>query len=258
MVIVVLALQMLLSSSSNAEEALDPSSGCPAQLTALPCHYRVSIEKRLDTCGLVAAGVFFPWDDGQPKSDEQRLSNPDVQDLFAFPYPRGPISSVGPEQGDPGRARLEPMMDATYLQGGKPDLQSVDFLGYRASLHERVAPSFLAVIKGLEDLIAREPGLRDFLVPPGGGYMNRTVRGERRKSPHAWGIAFDIATAKADYWRWAPASAPLVYRNRIPASIVEVFEAQGWIWGGRWHHHDTMHFEYRPELLGFCDESARP
>ena len=26
-------------------------------------------------------------------------------------------------------------------------------------------------------------------------------------------------------------------------------EAEGFIWGGRWYHYDTMHFEYRPELL---------
>jgi len=28
-----------------------------------------------------------------------------------------------------------------------------------------------------------------------------------------------------------------------------VFERHGFIWGGRWWHYDTMHFEYRPELL---------
>jgi hypothetical protein len=30
---------------------------------------------------------------------------------------------------------------------------------------------------------------------------------------------------------------------------VEVFERHGFIWGGKWNHYDTMHFEYRPELL---------
>jgi D-alanyl-D-alanine carboxypeptidase len=25
----------------------------------------------------------------------------------------------------------------------------------------------------------------------------------------------------------------------------------GFIWGGKWYHYDTMHFEYRPELMGF-------
>lgn len=26
-------------------------------------------------------------------------------------------------------------------------------------------------------------------------------------------------------------------------------EKHGFIWGGCWYHYDTMHFEYRPELL---------
>ncbi|MGC1959145.1 MAG: M15 family metallopeptidase, partial [Pseudolabrys sp.] len=38
-------------------------------------------------------------------------------------------------------------------------------------------------------------------------------------------------------------------RNRIPIEIVRIFEKQGFIWGGYWYHFDTMHFEYRPELL---------
>ena len=35
----------------------------------------------------------------------------------------------------------------------------------------------------------------------------------------------------------------------VPHEIVEVFERHGFIWGGKWYHYDTMHFEYRPELL---------
>jgi peptidoglycan L-alanyl-D-glutamate endopeptidase CwlK len=30
---------------------------------------------------------------------------------------------------------------------------------------------------------------------------------------------------------------------------VTIFENHGFIWGGKWYHFDTMHFEYRPELL---------
>ena len=39
------------------------------------------------------------------------------------------------------------------------------------------------------------------------------------------------------------------YKNRMPLEIVEAFEHEGFIWGGQWAHYDTMHFEYRPELL---------
>lgn len=39
------------------------------------------------------------------------------------------------------------------------------------------------------------------------------------------------------------------YPNQIPWPIILIFEKYGFIWGGKWHHYDTMHFEYRPELF---------
>jgi hypothetical protein len=48
------------------------------------------------------------------------------------------------------------------------------------------------------------------------------------------------------------------WANQIPQVIVDAFEAEGFIWGGRWYHYDTMHFEYRPELLDpACTSSER-
>lgn len=38
-------------------------------------------------------------------------------------------------------------------------------------------------------------------------------------------------------------------RNRMPAEIVAIFERHGFIRSGKWGHFDTMHFEYRQELL---------
>ena len=49
----------------------------------------------------------------------------------------------------------------------------------------------------------------------------------------------------SDYWRWSKSG----WHNRIQIEIARVFERHGFIWGGRWYHYDTMHFEYRPELL---------
>ena len=39
------------------------------------------------------------------------------------------------------------------------------------------------------------------------------------------------------------------YPNQIPWPIILAFEKYGFIWGGKWHHYDTEHFEYRPELF---------
>jgi hypothetical protein len=46
------------------------------------------------------------------------------------------------------------------------------------------------------------------------------------------------------------------WENRIPQFIVDAFEAEGFIWGGRWYHYDTMHFEYRPELFDAACRAA--
>ncbi len=69
-----------------------------------------------------------------------------------------------------------------------------------------------------------------------------------QRSMHGYGIAIDLASAQADYWRWSGGERAR-YRNRLPAEIVAAFERHGFIWGGRWRHFDTMHFEYRPELI---------
>lgn len=74
----------------------------------------------------------------------------------------------------------------------------------------------------------------------------RKISGTDRLSAHSFGIAIDIHVEHADYWRWSKSGD---YRNRIPEGLVAVFEQNGFIWGGCWSHFDTMHFEYRPELL---------
>ena len=66
-------------------------------------------------------------------------------------------------------------------------------------------------------------------------------------------MTIDINVSYGDYWQWqckcTDESKEILYRNRIPEIIVAIFEKYGFIWGGNWTHFDTMHFEYRPELL---------
>ena len=46
-----------------------------------------------------------------------------------------------------------------------------------------------------------------------------------------------------------PNSEHLNENRQQSAGYAHIFERHGFIWGGKWHHYDTMHFEYRPELL---------
>src|ERR1700693_1248984 len=71
----------------------------------------------------------------------------------------------------------------------------------------------------------------------------------RSPSPPGYGTPIDLNLAFSDYWYWRPHDGPIVYRSRMAEEIVTIFETHGFIWGGKWYHFDTMHFEYRPELL---------
>ena len=68
-------------------------------------------------------------------------------------------------------------------------------------------------------------------------------------------MAIDVSTRFSDYWYWVdPSGKKVAYKNRIPGAIAEVFERHGFVWGAKWYHYDTMHFEYRPEIVA----PARP
>ena len=77
----------------------------------------------------------------------------------------------------------------------------------------------------------------------------RKIANTSRLSMHSFGIAIDINIKKSHYWLWDKKKNRFKYKNSIPLEIVEIFQKHGFIWGGRWYHYDTMHFEYRPELL---------
>lgn len=44
-----------------------------------------------------------------------------------------------------------------------------------------------------------------------------------------------------------------VHFGSFESKIVEVFEKHGFIWVGSWYHFDTIHFEYRPELINYAN-----
>ncbi len=103
------------------------------------------------------------------------------------------------------------------------------------------------------------PSHYKYLVNPGGTFYWRKVARQSYLSAHSFGIAIDINSERGNYWLWdleksRSGNKRLVYRNHIPMRIVKIFEKEGFLWGGRWHYYDTMHFEYHPEL--FVTESG--
>jgi hypothetical protein len=201
-------------------------------------------------------GIRLPISDGiAGKTAAERIRNPDLDDMFAWPYrPGRPAGPPGPDE-DPGRARYEPFFDQVYGDCTRgqvtPRLRPVRWMPSRGggtlmvNRENGVADRLEAVIRELERL---PPALTRYLVPAAGTYNCRFIEGTRQRSMHAYGVAIDINVDLSDYWRWSGGEGAR-YRNRIPFEIVEIFERHGFIWGGKWRHFDTMHFEYRPELM---------
>ncbi len=208
-------------------------------------------------------GTRMPVGQVQPgRSEEDVLRHPSIADQLAARYPGGAPLQVPLD--DPGRARNQAFFDKMYgdCRAGQvaPKLVRVVWLprswGHAVSVTSvnGVDRALEAVSRELDDLPAQD---RKYLYPIGGTYNCRPVAGTGQTSMHSWGAAIDINTAYSDYWRWARSGGDASsYRNRIPAEIVAVFERHGFIWGGRWAHFDTMHFEYRPELLGYRPSPA--
>ncbi len=204
-------------------------------------------------------GTRMPWGEAAGDTGETRLDNASLAEQMAQPYPAG-IDFSPPIPGEePGRARctafFSKMYGATRAEV-RSNLERVPWLRSRGTSRRSVLVTRLngvsaALGKVVSELYDLEPKVRTVAARVRGGFAWRPVRGTSRPSAHSWGIAVDIGGARVDYWRWVrplpDGSRP--WRNRIPPAIVEVFERHGFIWGGKWHRFDTMHFEYRPELL---------
>ena len=205
-------------------------------------------------------GTRMPLDDGKgEKPFDEWLADPDIADMFALPYPAGTEATPPARNADPGRARTAAFFDKLYGDCRKGEVEQnlamVDWLPKRTKQRlpfnrlNGAADALAAVSRELDEL---PPSFDVFLIPSAGTYNCRVIAGTDRVSAHGHAIAIDIALKHAHYWRNGKPAADgtIVYRNTIPMEIVRIFEKHGFIWGGRWYHYDTMHFEYRPEFLG--------
>ncbi len=222
--------------------------------------YPAELERIEDGILVWRDGTRMPLDDGKgEKPFAEWLDHPDIEDMLAVPYPAGDLPAPPAKDVDPGRARNEAFFNKVYgdCRNGEVEKNLATVVWLPKKTAQRLpfnkingaAKQLEAVSRELDELPAK---FDVYLFPSAGTYNCRVIAGTNRVSAHGHGIAIDIALKHSDYWRnTSPGKdGAYAYKNEVPMEIVRIFEKHGFIWGGKWHHYDTMHFEYRPELLG--------
>ncbi|QPF84335.1 M15 family metallopeptidase [Bradyrhizobium genosp. L] len=245
-----LALLALLPLSAHAQSRSE-------LLDRLVRAYPDALSGHDDTTITWRDGTVMPVDDGlADKPFEQLLRNASILDQMRLAYPAG-ASAPPAVNVDPGRFRNEAFFKKMYgdcTTGAiNRNLVTINWLS-----HAWGKPVQVTRVNGIDERLkqvsaeidALEPALRAAAFPIAGVLSCRPVADTGRMSMHGYAAAIDLNLKYSDYWLWAGKGKTIPYKNRMPPEIVEIFERHGFIWGGKWYHYDTMHFEYRPELLG--------
>ena len=133
--------------------------------------------------------------------------------------------------------------------------------GHKLMIHRDLLGKLAAIEEELTTRAAGDRVLRAYIasIRSVEGYSWRRIADTSSLSYHSYGAAVDFLPkstgGKGIYWLWWKEFDAdwylLPYEERLmpPESFIETFEKHGFIWGGKWLYYDTIHFEYRPEIL---------
>ena len=194
------------------------------------------------------------YDDGKKRTIDQMHQEQDVEEIFYQEYDK---TVFPPPYGyDPGRYRCAAFYGKIYGNSREEVIKNLVYVnwcpkhGAKPILFTNVAGAAEA-LQRVSDELDQHPELKEWVLNAQ-TFNWRTIQGMTRLSPHSYGIAIDLEAYRSHYWKWtyprANEHAEMKYHNTFNMKVVEIFERHGFIWGGRWYHFDTMHFEYRPEM----------
>ena len=157
---------------------------------------------------------------------------------------------------------FDAIYDAKSRASLEQHIRRYTILNHGVSVHERIKVPLQNAETRILALAQKDKAVSDFVtgIASEGGYVWRIINGTNRKSFHSLGIAVDIQPkslkGKEIFWSWAKDKnpdgwmlTPLSRRWMPPEKVIEIFEEEGFIWGGKWGVWDNMHFEYHPELI---------
>lgn len=200
----------------------------------------------------------YPYDSQKHyKSFDNELEKADLYSQMRQSYPLGRLKSPPEKDSDPGRLRhTQLFMDMYGKSKTEVATNLVPVLWEPCNCNLRFS-EVNGAAKALEKVgkEIKQAGLSNYVKKSLGTFNWRKISGTQRLSMHSFGIAIDFELPKnlGRYWRWDKNHKingfPLeIITDEKLNQLVEIFEKHGFIWGGKWWHYDSIHFEFRPEL----------
>jgi hypothetical protein len=182
------------------------------------------------------------------------------------------ISERMRERGMAGRQtikRSQHFYDALWRIHNKEEswerVKQINFLGHAVVVHYSILKELSLVEERIMKEARASSAVRQWVdsLKSVDGWSWRNIADSQSRSFHSYGVAIDILPKStgglATYWLWTAQNNPewwnVPYSKRYhpPNEVIRAFESFGFVWGGKWMVYDTMHFEYRPEILILSD-----
>ncbi|MDR1903704.1 MAG: M15 family metallopeptidase [Treponema sp.] len=225
-------------------------------------------------------GVYYYYADARLLPEELRAQsvNFDPQPFYRYEKELPPWKTPSAEESERYRnmtkarqerklKRSQHFFDALWRAQNKDQsydrVKSIRFLGKPLFLHYAILEELSLVEEKILAEAKTNAQIRQWInsLDTVAAWNWRNIAETESRSFHSYGAAIDLipkasATKGLEtYWLWAVRSSPewwaVPYSKRVnpPDAVIKIFESYGFIWGGKWNFYDTMHFEYRPEIL---------
>ncbi|MDR1929226.1 MAG: M15 family metallopeptidase [Treponema sp.] len=156
---------------------------------------------------------------------------------------------------------FDTLWEARTREEARQNLRTITFLDRTFPVHRALVEKLAKVEARIRAAAKTDPDVDKWIKEIGsiGAWNWRNVAATVSRSYHSYAAALDIQPARLrglqTYWQWTADNNPQWYlvpysgRYHPPDAVVKAFEAYGFCWGGKWPLFDTMHFEYRPEIM---------
>ena len=236
------------------------------------------VEFRNDDWAILLEGKWYYYAGGRLLPEERLENASNFRSLSFYNYPAELPEWVERTNDESTRFRNQTnnrnqtqiqrssfFLDALWQASTRTETESrlirMPFLGRTARVHSAIQEKLILVETRIKAIAEIEPEVQAWINSIGSmeTYGWRNIANTQSRSYHSYGLAIDLLPRvmgrQQTYWLWTSQyredwwNVSYAERYHPPDLVIKAFETYGFVWGGKWPLFDTMHFEYRPEVL---------